>query len=90
MAVVCDLVSEIGDLRLERAGLGIKSFAFARVIIRGKVLYKPFTSFPGEIEAIVAGIFLFELLYNTQALAVMLKAAVVGHQFVERMLALVA
>ena len=88
MAVVGNLVGKIGHLRFKGAGFGVKILAFAGVVIGSVMLDEALACFPGEIEAIVAGIFLLKFLHDAQALAVVLEATVILHQLIECVFAL--
>src|SRR5256886_9890859 len=59
------------------------------MIVAGKVLGQTLAHFPGKVQSGEAGIFLLQLLDHAQALAVVLKPAVVFHQLVQYHLAFV-
>ena len=90
MAVVSDFVAQICHLRLERSGPGLEPMAVARMIVTGFVFGQSLADFPCQIQAGKSGIFLLQLLDDAQALAIVLKPAVVFHQFVQDHLALMA
>ena len=90
MAIVGDFISEVGHLRLERTGFGIKVFTFTRMIIGSVMLCQALTGFPGKIQAIVMGVFLLQRFDDAQTLAVVFKSAVILHKIIQRMFALVA
>src|SRR2546427_475141 len=58
------------------------------MIVTGFVFGQSFADFPRQIQPGKSGIFLLQLLDDAQALAIVLEAAVVFHQFVEDHLAL--
>ena len=89
VAVVSDFVGEVRDLRFERGGFGLKPLALSGMIVAGKVLGQTLAHFPGKVQSGEAGIFLLQLLDHAQALAVVLKPAVIFHQLVQYHLAFV-
>ena len=90
MAVIGDLIGEVGDLGRERAGLRIEAFAFAGVVVRGVMFDEALAGFPCEIEAVDGGIFLLQFLNDAEALAIVLEAAVIAHEPVQDGLARMA
>ena len=92
VAVVGDLVGEVGDLRFERGAgkLPAISLRGRRRVVEFGVLLQTLAHFPREIQAGKARVFLLDEFDDAEALAVVLEAAVVAHQAVQQLLAAVA
>ena len=90
MAVVGDFIGKIRDLGLERGGFRIEPRAPARTIVAGLVFGQTLTDLPSEVQTWKAGIFLLEFLDHAEALAIVLKPAVVLHQLVQNHLPFVS
>ena len=88
VAVVGDLVGEVGDLGFEGGGRG--GGGACGMIVGGGMLGKAFADLEGEVQAGERGVFLLEALDDAEALAVVLEPAVVAHELVEGVLTLVA
>lgn len=87
VAVVGDLVGEVGDLAFERGPAGAGAVGESLRIV---VFTEAFEDFVGEIEAGVTGVFFGEGLDDTKRLDVVVEAAVFAHETVEGFLAGVA
>ena len=90
VAVVGDLVGEVGELRLEaRMGLAQKALTHLPQLPgtrRGAVLENPLPAFEGEVEAVETGILLLQPVHHPQRLDVVLEATPLGHAVVEGLL----
>ena len=89
VAVVGDLVGEIGDLRFERRH-GVALAAWLRRIVKARMLLQAFEHFKGKIQPREPRVNLLDRLHDAQALAVVIEAAVPLHQRIEQLLAAVA
>ena len=88
--VVGDLVGEVDDLCLQaRRQLGVE-VAHLRPVVARRVLDDALAHLPGEVEAPEGRVALLEHVHDTQALRVVVEAAVGLHEAVERALAGVA
>ncbi len=84
---VGQFVGGVGDLRFQVAAqLGVEGFCVGDVVL-SFVLDDTFANLPGEVEAGEVGIALFELGDDAQRLAIVIEAAMLAHQRVERGLA---
>ncbi len=82
VADVGDLVGEVDRLRLERG----RDEAVDQ-LVRRVGLVQALEHFPRQVEPVELGIFQLEFLHDAQALRVVAKAAVAGHELVQRFLA---
>ena len=87
VSVVGDLAGDVDDLRLEQRRLVGREVADPGPVVRGRVLDDALSHLVREIQAGKARISLLEYLDYSQALAVVVEAAVLLHQSVERALA---
>ena len=102
---VVEVVVVVGDVVGERGGLGFgggvgREFEIVQAVVgldgRGGatqgavVLGEAFQGFPGEVQAVEAGVTLFEQRDGLEALGVVVEAAIGAHLRIERLLAGVA
>lgn len=80
MAVICDFIREIGDLRFERGILRVKPLALAGMIVSRVMFCQAFTHLPGKIQTGKRRIFLFQMFDNSEAVLVVFKTAVTFHE----------
>src|SRR3954454_21760273 len=86
MAVIRDLVREIGDLRFQRRAT--ISFLPGRWrIVEGLMFLKPFPNFKREIQPWKTGIGVLEKLHYALALLVVVKPTLLGHAFGQHLFA---
>src|SRR5438132_14133043 len=83
MAVIGNLVRDVGYLRFERRTFGLEALAPARVIISGVMLHQSLANFPGQVQPGKLRVLLLEFFNDPEALAVMLETAAVFHEAVQ-------
>ena len=86
VAVICDLVREIRDLRFQRRA-SIFFLSRSRRIVKRLVLLQSLPHFEGQIQPGKIRIGIFEQLHHAQALLVVLEPAVLAHAFRQHLLA---
>jgi hypothetical protein len=91
MIIVCDLISEIGNLRFKRRALPLDesfaNFSEQARIFQGTVFKNSLAGFEAQIESVEGGVTLFEQIHDPQRLQVVLKTAIRCHAFVKGVLA---
>ncbi len=89
VAVVGDFIREVRHLRLERRLRGPLP-AGLRTFIKARVLLQSLAHLVAEVQAGELRVARLDHIHDAQALLVVIKAAVIAHQFIQRLLAGVA